>query len=612
MPNDIVGSSVNGNLLEHQRESVKWMLDRETRLGKGGILADDMGLGKTYQVVALIKAHMVDPTRSTLIVTVVSTLPQWQDVLLKFGNLHAYVVVAGHDYPIPRRVDVVLTTYSVFQRPKVPSCLNRDWQRIVLDEGHMIRTPTSRVCCELTSLIRHNQYRWIVSGTPIQNNESELNTLLTWVGAMEGDEARRECILRRTVPQVLERFPGSFSLPPIHTRIKYLFFRYPEERRLYFRISPSNLRKNIDMIQSGKGEFLRLILQQRQLCVHPMVLFSENSGAKRRLLAAQDDQASADTNNQQFCVPNPEYDELIIRGKVESELFHFQKVQLQDVVTSVEEALDPPLFIPDPNVLKILSPESMEVFNDLRHGVDDSDGEDDDESDVSENDDFPTMEDFENIEKRAMFMDLMQEEDAVFPSLSKTERSTKLDYLCAKLSRDHLKERKSLVFCQWKMEMKLIGERLRKEGIPYLQLDGDQKQCQRKCVLYNFENQPEVSTLVIQIRAGGVGLNLQAASRVYITSPDWNPVVELQAIARAHRINQRKRVRCTRLVMAGTVEEVNCLQKENVKLTMISRCLNDDDFANRRMGVTEEKYGKTISRICMHYHMLERLRDCDM
>jgi hypothetical protein len=160
--------------------------------------------------------------------------------------------------------------------------------------------------------------------------------------------------------------------------------------------------------------------------------------------------------------------------------------------------------------------------------------------------------------------------------------------------------------------MDLLASRLNDLGISYLQLDGDQKQCQRNCVLYNFENQRGVTVLMIQIRAGGVGLNLQSASRVYITAPDWNPVVELQAIARAHRINQKRPVKCVRVVMAGTVEELNCLQKEAVKLTVISKCLNDGDFAAKKMGLLEQNYGCNVVKVCQHYRMLEKLRFCDL
>ena len=62
---------------------------------------------------------------------------------------------------------------------------------------------------------------------------------------------------------------------------------------------------------------------------------------------------------------------------------------------------------------------------------------------------------------------------------------------------------------------------------------------------------------LIQIKAGGVGLNLQAFSRVYITSPDWNPCNEIQAMARAHRLGQTRRVVVKKLVLQTTLLDNN-------------------------------------------------------
>jgi SNF2 family DNA or RNA helicase len=64
---------------------------------------------------------------------------------------------------------------------------------------------------------------------------------------------------------------------------------------------------------------------------------------------------------------------------------------------------------------------------------------------------------------------------------------------------------------------------------------------------------------LIQVKAGGVGLNLQEATRVYITAPTWNPATELQAIGRAHRTGQIHKVVVRRLVYSGVESESNPL-----------------------------------------------------
>ena len=59
---------------------------------------------------------------------------------------------------------------------------------------------------------------------------------------------------------------------------------------------------------------------------------------------------------------------------------------------------------------------------------------------------------------------------------------------------------------------------------------------------------------------GGVGLNLQEATRVYIVSPSWNPATDMQAIARSHRTGQTHQVYVTRLYMAE-VDEIPSIDK---------------------------------------------------
>jgi hypothetical protein len=299
-----------------------------------GILADDMGLGKTYQVVALIRGNPVQLQRGTLIVTMVSTVSQWKEVMSDFGRLKPFVVMAGHKCPVIPTTDVVLTTYSVFQRPVVPSCLKREWQRIILDEGHVIRTPSSRLYKELTNLIRHRQYRWILSGTHVQNDESELETLLTWVGCKQGAAERSKFIIRRTLPFVMEKYPDSFYMPRYSTKIKYLFFKYPEERRLYFKVNPVKSLRDVSeaIVANNKSIFLQTILKQRQLCVHPKLLINaEGRNYLLRLMSTYgvvDDYAAYDSDDDfendemNLCVTDATYDEFMLKGHSEHVCLH--------------------------------------------------------------------------------------------------------------------------------------------------------------------------------------------------------------------------------------------------------------------------------------------------
>ena len=77
----------------------------------------------------------------------------------------------------------------------------------------------------------------------------------------------------------------------------------------------------------------------------------------------------------------------------------------------------------------------------------------------------------------------------------------------------------------------------------------------RQALIDEFTARQSPSVLVAQTQAGGVGLNIQAASVVIITEPQWNPAIEEQAIARAHRMGQVRRVDVHRLLAEDSVDE---------------------------------------------------------
>jgi SNF2 family DNA or RNA helicase len=163
--------------------------------------------------------------------------------------------------------------------------------------------------------------------------------------------------------------------------------------------------------------------------------------------------------------------------------------------------------------------------------------------------------------------------------------SVKFKYICDDIQQ-HNKE-KCLVFCLWTREIELLVNYMNQRGICALRYDGGMTRERRENVLYNFTNSPGVRALIIQISAGGVGLNLQAATRVYIMNPTWNPCAELQAIARAHRLGQDQIVTCVRLVIEDTVEE-RMLNVQDGKLEMIADCFDDDSLFTK-MGVGDMK-----------------------
>lgn len=126
--------------------------------------------------------------------------------------------------------------------------------------------------------------------------------------------------------------------------------------------------------------------------------------------------------------------------------------------------------------------------------------------------------------------------------------TAKMDTLVAFI-KSHPSE-KSLVFTQFYGETHEIQRRITTElGRAVFILDGQTEN--RESVMESFRRSTdEGAVFIIQIKTGGVGLNLQVASRVYITQPSWNPATELQAIARSYRSGQTVPVVVKKLVYA--------------------------------------------------------------
>lgn len=114
-------------------------------------------------------------------------------------------------------------------------------------------------------------------------------------------------------------------------------------------------------------------------------------------------------------------------------------------------------------------------------------------------------------------------------------------------------QHKILVFSQFVTMLDLLRTELDKSGIGYVCLTGATKN--REEAVSRFQNDPQVRVFLLSLKAGGMGLNLTAASYVYLVDPWWNPAVEAQAIDRAYRIGQHQNVQAVRLICPGTVEE---------------------------------------------------------
>lgn len=114
---------------------------------------------------------------------------------------------------------------------------------------------------------------------------------------------------------------------------------------------------------------------------------------------------------------------------------------------------------------------------------------------------------------------------------------------------------KSVVFSQFTSFLSLIEPALTRASIPFLRLDGSMSQKSRAAVLSSFASSREGIVLLLSLRAGGVGLNLTMAKRVYMMDPWWSFAIEAQAIDRVHRMGQEDEVKVFRFIVKDSVEE---------------------------------------------------------
>lgn len=141
---------------------------------------------------------------------------------------------------------------------------------------------------------------------------------------------------------------------------------------------------------------------------------------------------------------------------------------------------------------------------------------------------------------------------------------------------------KSIVFSQWTAFLDLLQIPLSRNNFSFARLDGTLNLQQRERVIKEFSEDRGILVLLMSLKAGGVGINLTAASSAFVMDPWWNPAVEEQAVMRIHRIGQTKTVSIKRFIVKGTVEErMEAVQAR--KQRMISGALTDQEVRTARI-----------------------------
>ncbi|KAI5265604.1 hypothetical protein E4T47_08509 [Aureobasidium subglaciale] len=155
---------------------------------------------------------------------------------------------------------------------------------------------------------------------------------------------------------------------------------------------------------------------------------------------------------------------------------------------------------------------------------------------------------------------------------------------------------KIIIFSQWTSLLDLLEVPVHEKGWGYRRYDGSMNAKLRSDAVDDFKSLPNVRMMLVSLKAGNAGLNLNCASQVILLDPFWNPYIEEQAIDRAHRLGQTRPVMVHRVLVKETVEDrIIALQEK--KRALISEAL--DEKASQSLGrlsVQELAYLFGISR----------------
>ncbi|KAK2644149.1 hypothetical protein Ddye_019344 [Dipteronia dyeriana] len=144
---------------------------------------------------------------------------------------------------------------------------------------------------------------------------------------------------------------------------------------------------------------------------------------------------------------------------------------------------------------------------------------------------------------------------------------------------------KAIVFSQWTKMLDLLEACLKDSSIQYRRLDGTMSVVARDKAVKDFNTLPEVSVMIMSLKAASLGLNMVAASRVLLLDLWWNPTTEDQAIDRAHRIGQTRPVSVLRLTVKDTVED-RILALQQKKREMVASAFGEDENGGRQTRLT--------------------------
>ncbi|KAI0198194.1 SNF2 family N-terminal domain-containing protein [Astrocystis sublimbata] len=561
----------------------------------GGIIADEMGLGKTLTMLSSIVGSIKKATefcggggnraKSTIVVVPSELLLNtWANEVNKHiypgtVRLTKYHGPARHEVEnILPSYDIILTTFGTIMaehRKRKGPLYKIMWFRLVLDEAHMIRNPSSKQFKAVKEI--SSRSRWCLTGTPIQNSLDDMASLVRFLRVPILEEG---AILRRYMTRSQSKDPSeqhqnlqlllgciclrrNKSVLPnlgIVSEDRRLEFT-PQEREQYRGIELA-FRKVITLTGARKGlqpthhKIMEALLQLRMFC---------NNGLETAPRTEMLDSASSDLRP----------DEVL---SIYQQCGQARCWYCSCDITSISQALDS-----DVGYLttcqNFVCNACMSQYRAEYH--------------ESQGSTCPIC------RSQHTHRDLSHE----IPDCSLDQRrisrySSKVSALVQDVEEYHLRD-KCVIFAFWKKTLDIVQAALNDQHITCSRIDGNMLPRERSNALIEFQSRNALRVLLMTFSTGSVGLNgLTVANRVHIIEPQWNPAVEKQAIGRLLRLDQEKPVTVIRYTMQKSIEEL-VQSRQFRKLELAKGGFADDNPSYEEMMQYLEQLGEIFHFSCI-------------
>jgi ATP-dependent DNA helicase len=588
-----------GVMRSYQLEGLEWLTSLYEN-GLNGILADEMGLGKTVQTISFLAFLREKGTYGPfLIAAPLSTTTNWVNefnkwtpdipVVLYHGSKQEREEIRRKKLRNPGSKDfpVICTSYEICMNDR-KFLANYGWKFIIIDEGHRLKNLNCRLIRELQNYQSAN--RLLITGTPLQNNLTELWSLLhflmpTIFDKLESFESwfdfsalnqrngyedilseERKTNLVTSLHAILKPFllrrvktDVETSLPKKREYILYAPLT-ATQRDLYQEILDGNSRaylenKAVESLSGANTPRSTRACSLKRSRVQGDASTTPNKSAKSS--RASTPATTASVRGSRRAKKTQNYEEL-------SDSAYFKQAQEQKQSDDEEEPLDSSQEEAQEQAQTLALAKKLIGAKKLQNPL---------------------------LQLRLccnsphnFFYPFMQQDNSDVDETLVTESGKMMlldSLLPTLLERGH----KVLIFSQFKTQLDLIEtycDVLR--GWNCSRIDGGVSQPDRQEQINQF-NSPESETniFLLSTRAGGQGINLTAADTVLLFDSDWNPQQDLQAQDRAHRIGQTRPVVVYRFATKGTVETM-LLEKAESKRRLEKLVIQKGKFRSMRSG----------------------------